>query len=152
MLWWLDLHVYSNSLVISFHLNIIPTFLQRGFEKPKPFHSHKLQKSPSFGKSSAVLKIPDRFVSAFSEWWCTLSEWNGLGFLKTRLFSSRALEYESRGRGFESYSGHFHSHRISRLIFPILHLLKFTPATLSSGGTAMVSLVWESRRPSAGPV
>ncbi len=26
-----------------------------------------------------------------------------------------ALEYESRGRGLESYSGHFHSHRLSQL-------------------------------------
>ncbi len=25
------------------------------------------------------------------------------------------LEYGSRGRGFESYSGHFHSHKLSRL-------------------------------------
>ena len=36
-----------------------------------------------------------------------------------------ALEYESRGRGFESYSGHFHSHKLSRLILQILLLLKF---------------------------
>ncbi len=38
---------------------------------------------------------------------------NGLGFLKPRLRSESALEYESRARGFESYSGHCHS----RLVF-----------------------------------
>lgn len=26
-----------------------------------------------------------------------------------------ALEYESRGRGFESYSPYFHSHKLSRM-------------------------------------
>ena len=30
---------------------------------------------------------------------------------------SSALEYESRGRGLDFYSGHFHSHKLSRLIF-----------------------------------
>ncbi len=37
-----------------------------------------------------------------------------------------ALEYESRGRGFESYSGHLHSNKLSRLIHQILLILKFT--------------------------
>ena len=54
-------------------------------------------------------------------------------------------------QSFESFSGYFHSHKLSRLI-KILLVLKFTPATLSSGGTAMVSLLLESRRPSVGPV
>ncbi len=39
--------------------------------------------------------------------------------------SGSILEYKSRGRGFESYSGHFHSHKLSRLIFQILLLFKF---------------------------
>ena len=38
------------------------------------------------------------------------------GFLIAPVRSGSALEYESRGRGFESYSGHFHSHILSRLI------------------------------------
>ena len=36
----------------------------------------------------------------------------------------RASRY--RGRGFKSYSGHFHSHKLSRLIFKILLLVKYT--------------------------
>ncbi len=44
---------------------------------------------------------------------------------ENRVLLNCVLEYKSRGRGFESYSGHFHSHKLSRLIFQILLLLKF---------------------------
>ncbi len=44
---------------------------------------------------------------------------------------------------FESYSVIF-VHKLSRLIFKILLLLKFTPKTLSSSGTAMALVVLES--------
>ncbi len=40
-----------------------------------------------------------------------LYETNGMGFWKPQLCSGRTLEYESSGRGFESYASHFHSHR-----------------------------------------
>ena len=31
-----------------------------------------------------------------------------------RMRSGSVQEYKSRGRGFQSYSGHFHSHKLSR--------------------------------------
>ncbi len=37
--------------------------------------------------------------------------------------SGSALEFESRDRGFESYSGHFHSHKLSRLTFSFVVLV-----------------------------
>ncbi len=51
-----------------------------------------------------------------------------------RLHSGSALEYQSRCRGFESYSGHFHSHKLPRLVFKILLLPEFwsTGFTFSS--------------------
>ncbi len=68
-----------------------------------------------FGRFSVVLKSLNRFVSAFGEWWCNLCGWNGLSFSKPRLRSGSGLEYESRVHEFESYSGNFHSNKLSRL-------------------------------------
>ncbi len=42
-----------------------------------------------------------------------INEWPG--FLEAPMCSGSTLEYESRGRGFEPYSGHLHSHKFSRL-------------------------------------
>ena len=76
----------------------------RSYEKPRPFHSHKLHDhSPS-------------------------AETNLSGLFDSTLHlpkGDNVLEYKSRGRGFESYSSHFHSHKLSRLIFQILLLLMF---------------------------
>ncbi len=61
----------------------------------------------SFIKLS-VIKVPLNTYAILMIW---------PGLLEALLRSGSALEYESRGRGFESYSGQFHSHKLSRLTY-----------------------------------
>ncbi len=50
------------------------------------------------------------------------------------LVSRSVLQYKSRGRGFESYSGHFHSHKLSRLSFSKLQLAKIPSFSIVQAG------------------
>ena len=92
------------------------TTAQPGLQETKAIHSHKLHHHSPNAETNLSGLFDTSLDLPKGEDWIELQSGSG----------GSVLEYKSRGRGFESYSGHIHCHKLSRLIFEILLLLNST--------------------------